>query len=255
MSRTYRAGLAEVSVIAVAWLAAPSAASRADPLPAGAARVVELFTSQGCPKCPPADRLVGDLAREPGTIALSYAVNYWDYAGWHDTLAAPEFAERQHAYAAARGDRLIFTPQAIVDGRAVEPGADREAILRDMSAPREPAAALEVPLGLTETGGTLHIAIGAVVGPGAPVTTAQVLVARVVREMTVRIDRGANSGRSITYTNAVRAMRNLGTWAGKPETFDLLELAGDGEGYVVLLQAGTPDKPGVILAAAQTSPR
>ena len=140
VSRTYRACLAGLTGIALAGLAAPPLAGRADPLPAGSTRVVELFTSQGCPKCPPADRLVGDLARERGTIALSYAVNYWDYAGWHDTLAAPEFAERQHAYAAVRGDRLIFTPQAIVDGRAVEPGADREAILRDMSAPREPDA-------------------------------------------------------------------------------------------------------------------
>ena len=118
-----------------------------------------------------------------------------------------------------------------------------------------------MPLVLTETGGTLHIAIGAVAGPRAPAQaqtaqiTAQVLVVRVVREMTVQIDRGANSGQSITYTNAVRALHSLGTWTGRPETFDLLELAGDGEGYVVLLQAGTADKPGVIFAAAQTSPR
>ena len=250
MSRKCGSAVGLAAGVAALVLAGLAPATRADPLPSGATRVVEMFTSQGCPRCPPADRLVDDLAHEPRTIALSYGVDYWDYAGWHDTLAAPEFSRRQHAYAAARGDRLIFTPQAIVDGRAVEPGADRLAIVRDMSALHAAGEALRVPLDLTETGGVLHIAVGA--APAGAAAPGQVLVLRVLHSETVQIDRGANSGQSITYTNAVRAMRSLGAWTGKPETFDLVELKGDDEGYVVLLQAGTQDRPGVILAAAQT---
>lgn len=210
-------------------------------------RVIELFTSQGCPKCPPADRLIAELAHQPGTIALSYAVDIWDFEGWRDTLASPSFTERQQAYAAARGDRQVFTPQAIVDGIASEPGADRAAILRDASAQ---AGEMRVPLDLSEGDGTLHIQLGAAApAAGGP---AGVYVLRVAREKTVKIDRGANSGRSETYTNVVRAIRRIGEWSGAPRHFDMLELEGDGEGYVVLVQAGPADKPGAILAAGKT---
>lgn len=215
-------------------------------------RVIELFTSQGCPKCPPADQLVTAFARQPRTIALSFAVNYWDYIGWKDTLASPAFTQRQHAYAAARGDRRIFTPQAIIDGIGVEPGADEAAILRDTVTLAGRDGAMSVPLTLTETDGTLHIDIGA--KPNRPKDgAAGVYVLRVARAKTVRIDRGANSGRSVTYTNVVRAISRIGDWAGKSARFDILELKGDDEGYVVLLQTGTPDRPGAILAAAKTA--
>ncbi len=217
-------------------------------------RVIELFTSQGCPKCPAADRLITDLAAEPHTIALSYAVNYWDYAGWHDTLASPASTRRQHAYAAARGDRLIFTPQAIVDGIAVEPGADEAAIQRDMATLSAGGTAIRVPLDLSEHGGMLHIELGAALPDAKPDSVSgNVYVLRVARATTVDIDRGANSGTSVTYTNIVRAMSQVGAWIGQPVSFDMLELKGDGEGYVVLLQAGARDKPGRILAAAKTA--
>ena len=212
-------------------------------------RVVELFTSQGCPRCPPADRLITDLAREPKTIALSYSVNTWDFAGWHDTLAEPVFTRRQHAYAAARGDRRIFTPQVIVDGVAVEAGADRPAIQRATDTLAGSADVMHVPLDLSETGGRLHIAVGAAPAGGA---SASILILRVARQKTVDIDRGANSGQSVTYTNAVRALQKIGEWTGEPKSFDLVELKAEDEGYVVLLQAGTQDKPGAILAAAKT---
>ena len=185
-----------------------------------ATRVIELFTSQGCPKCPPADRVITDLASEPHTIALSYAVNYWDYSGWHDTLASPAFTRRQTDYAASRGDRRVFTPQAIVDGIDVEPGADKAAILRDTTALGANGSALRVPLGLSESGGMLHIALGAdpsaAPGSTAGSTAGSVYVLRVARAATVKIDRGANSGRSVTYTNAVRAMSRVGEWTGRP---------------------------------------
>ena len=92
--------------------------------------MVELFTSQGCSSCPPADALLVDLARQPDIVALSLPVNYWDYLGWKDTLAHVAFTERQKAYAHARSDRQVFTPQMIVNGKKsshrLRPGADRE---------------------------------------------------------------------------------------------------------------------------------
>ena len=231
----------------------PPASSAAQTPPGGtrlgvSSRVVELFTSQGCPKCPPADRVIADLAHEPSTVAVSYAVNTWDFSGWRDTLASPSFTERQAAYAAARGDKRIFTPQAIVDGVAAEPGADREAILRDAAA----HAAMRVPLDLSEGDGTLHIQLGQWGGEAGGMAQAGIYVLRVLRTKTVQIDRGANSGRSETYTNVVRAIHRIGEWRGAPKHFDVLELKGDDEGYVVLVQSGPPEKPGAILAAGKT---
>src|ERR687884_289212 len=86
--------------------------------------VVELFTSQGCSSCPPADAMLGELARRPDVIALSLPVDYWDYLGWKDTLAQPAFSARQRAYAGARGDRQVYTPQVIVNGATPCVGSD-----------------------------------------------------------------------------------------------------------------------------------
>ena len=244
-ARSAAAALLLACAPALAQLRAP------DVTQVGPTRVIELFTSQGCPKCPPADRLIADLAKEPDTIALSFAVNYWDYIGWKDTLASPAFTARQHAYAAARGDRLIFTPQAIVGGRRAEPGADKAAILRDMRSLAERQGTKRVPISVAETGGSLQVHIGGGV-EGAVRDPVGVYILRVARAKTVQIARGENSGRSVTYTNVVRAMNKLGDWSGSAVDFHMLELKGDDEGYVVLLQAGSPDKPGTILAAAKT---
>ena len=213
--------------------------------------MIELFTSQGCPKCPPADRLITDLSRQPGTIALSFAVNYWDYIGWKDTLASAVSTRRQRAYAVARGDGLVYTPQVVVDGVDAHPGADRGAILKASEGRKGDNPSLSVPLSLTEAGGMLKIAIG--VGGAADPGPVGVYVLRVVHTKTVEIGRGENSGKSLTYTNIVRAMDRIGEWNGQPQSFDIRELKGDDEGFVVLLQAGTPDRPGPILAAAKTS--
>ena len=78
--------------------------------------VVELFTSQGCSSCPPADKILGELAKDPSVIALSMPIDYWDYLGWKDTLADARFSARQKAYSQVRGDREVYTPQAVVNG-------------------------------------------------------------------------------------------------------------------------------------------
>ena len=217
-----------------------------------AVHVIELFTSQSCAKCPPADRLIADFARDPDTIALSFPVNYWDYSGWKDTLASPAFTARQHSYAAARGDRRIFTPQAIVDGIGVEPGADRAAILQASAALARRSETMIVPIDLSESDGHLRVDIG--VGAkesGDP--SVGIYILRVAKQKVVQIGRGENSGRTVTYTNVVRAMRRVGEWTGQPEHFDVIELKEPDEGYVVLLQTGPPDRLGAILAAAKTA--
>jgi len=94
--------------------------------------VVELFTSQGCSSCPPADARLAELARRPDVIALTLPVDYWDYLGWKDTLAQPEFSVRQRAYSHGRGDRAVFTPQMVVNGMAACVGSDKAAIERAM---------------------------------------------------------------------------------------------------------------------------
>lgn len=220
--------------------------ARANPTPPS---VVELFTSQGCPKCPPADRLIAEFAARPGTIALSYPVSLWDFEGWKDTLASSAFTQRQRGYAATRGDRQIFTPQAIIDGVGVEPGADRDAILRDVAAIVGRGGAMSVPMTLAEGRGRLVIDIDAKAGSDP----AGVYVLRVAHEKVVEIGHGENSGRKVTYTNVVRAIAHVGDWHGDPWHFELPELEETGEGYVVLLQTGDPGRPGRILAARKTA--
>ena len=90
--------------------------------------VVELFTSQGCSSCPPADKIIGELAKDPNVIALSMPIDYWDYLGWKDTLADSRFSARQKAYSQMRGDRDVYTPQVIVNGSAHVIGSDRAGI-------------------------------------------------------------------------------------------------------------------------------
>lgn len=211
------------------------------------ASVVELFTSQGCSSCPPADHLLSALAREPDVVALSFPIDYWDFIGWRDTFASPVFTARQKAYATARGDGRIYTPQAVIDGLVDAVGSDKAQIERAIKMNRGREGALTVPIHLAELRDVLHIDIGA--GPGA---SAGVYVLRVIRSQTVVIGRGENSGRSVTYTNVVRAIHKIGEWNGVARSYELTKLKGDDEGYVVLLQKGPEDRPGAILAAAKS---
>src|SRR5579871_4874003 len=106
--------------------------------------VVELFTSQGCSSCPPADRLLGELAKDPSVVAMSLPIDYWDYLGWKDTLASPANSARQHAYARYRGDREIYTPQVVVNGKVHVPGGDEAAIEQAIAQTRHDRGTLSV---------------------------------------------------------------------------------------------------------------
>ena len=117
---------------------------RADPR-----AVVELFTSQGCSSCPPADKIIGDLAKDPSIIALSMPIDYWDYLGWKDTLADSRFSARQRAYSHMRGDRDVYTPQAVINGSAHVIGSDRAGIEGAISDTKKAEGVMSVPVSMT----------------------------------------------------------------------------------------------------------
>ncbi|MCB1497176.1 MAG: DUF1223 domain-containing protein [Bauldia sp.] len=211
--------------------------------------VVELFTSQGCSSCPPADALIADYAKRDDVLALSYPVDYWDYLGWKDTLANHENTERQRSYAAARGDRQVYTPQVVVNGREHMVGSNRSAI--DGAIDRL-AGSLSVPITLTAGSDTTKVTIGSA-NVGTP-DKGMIWLAMYDDPVTVPIARGENSGRSITYTNVVRKLRPIAMWKGEEMTVELPKselMHADVSRCAVILQTELPDGlPGPILGAA-----
>jgi hypothetical protein len=210
--------------------------------------VVELFTSQGCNACPPADELLARLAKDPGIVALSLHVDYWDYLGWRDRFGRPENTKRQKLYAKAHHARSIYTPQIIVQGRWRTVGSDEIEVLNAIAAAR----AQIVPV--TRTLLTLPDRVELRIRPLAEVRFEKNGVLHLVsydRPQTVRIERGENEGREITYINVVRDWMQLGVWDGREEAVYSAPLPVMGQGVAVLLQDGTA---GPILAAARVEP-
>lgn len=214
----------------------------------GVTSVVELFTSQGCSSCPPADRLLESMARAPDFLGLSFPVDYWDYLGWRDTLASPTNTDRQRAYAAARGSDQVYTPQAIIDGLADAIGSDQADIEQQMRNTRGHDGAMTVSIRMTEEQGMVQIAVGA-----GPQTAAGVYLLRVLKSKAVAIGRGENIGSTVTYTNVVRTMKKIGDWNGAAQSFEVADSKGEDEGTVVLVQKGSEAHPGAILAAAKSA--
>jgi hypothetical protein len=214
--------------------------------------VLELFTSQGCSSCPPADRLLGELANDSSIIALSLPLDIWDYLGWKDTLALAGHSARQRAYAEERGDRQVYTPQMVVNGSVHVLGSDRAAIERAMVQTKRNVAVMSLPVLVSVGGGDLTVAIKGVPA-GEPV--GEVWLCPLSTAIAVAIGRGENRGRSVTYHNVVRSWRKLGNFDGSDSTWttplDQIE-KDDIDGAAVLVQEGTREKPGVILGAAST---
>lgn len=247
--------LASVWAIAAAPLLLMGSASRGEPaaqIELGAPAVVELFTSQGCSSCPPADKLLASYARGRDVIALSLPVDYWDYIGWKDTFASPAFSARQKAYAVKRGDGHVYTPQVVVDGLRHAVGSDLNALRAMVKESFGHKGALKVSIAAKLEGDKLVCNLGAA-APGAP-AKAGLWLYRISGSREVSIGRGENRGRKVVYVNVVRSMHKAGEWAGKPVRIEIPAEAlkrGDGDGWVLLLQAGDIDRPGVILAAAK----
>src|SRR6476646_3078322 len=133
----------------------------ATPAHADPRAVIELFTSQGCSSCPPADKLLGELAKDPSVIALSLPIDYWDYLGWKDTLADSRFSARQKAYSHMRGDRDVYTPQAIVNGAAHVIGSDRARIEGAIKDTKKADGVMSVPISMTLAGKQINISVAA----------------------------------------------------------------------------------------------
>jgi hypothetical protein len=216
--------------------------------------VLELFTSQGCSSCPPADKVLGEFAKDASVIALSLPINIWDYLGWKDTLALPGHAVRQRAYAKMRGDRQVYTPQVVVNGDAHVLGSDRAAIEQAIAQTGHNAAIMSVPVLLSTTQGDLTVTVKA--APGAQ-AHGEVWLCPLATAVAVAIGRGENGGLTITYHNVVRSWRKVGDFAGTDSTWRIplsdIEHHSSVDGAAVIVQEGTRAEPGIVLGAAVTS--
>lgn len=204
--------------------------------PAAQPVVVELFTSQGCSSCPPADALAEKLAKDRAVLVLSRPVTYWDRLGWKDTLASPANTALQRAYAARGFDKNgVYTPQIVVDGRGGTVGS-RESAVRKLVAQAAQADKPMLEIG-RKPGGDFAVTVA-----GASGGTGELVLAALRSRITVGIGSGENGGRKVTYTNVVRHERKLGDWNGGDATFALpaadLKRAG-ADRYALLLR-----KPG-----------
>jgi hypothetical protein len=211
--------------------------------------VIELFTSQGCSSCPPADKLAADYARDPSVIMMSLAVDYWDYLGWKDTLALSGHSNRQRAYAKVRGDRQVYTPQAVIDGALHAVGSDKPAI--EQAIRKERDQALTLPVTMTQDGDKLSVQVPASKDEHGQ---AEVWLCPITRSVPVTISRGENNGHTFTYTNVVRRWIKLGDWSGKAESFDVsIKDFQDGQidSAAVVVQSGIASAPRLMLGAAQ----
>jgi hypothetical protein len=210
--------------------------------------VIELFTSQGCSSCPAADLLLGELSRDPTLVPLSLSVEYWDYLGWKDTLALPGHTQRQRGYAKSRGDRQVYTPQAVVNGVVHAIGSDRAAIDRAITQSRGDASTMAVTVTLSDADGRITV--------GLPDSTegayGEVWLCGVKRATAVEVSRGENRGRTLTYHNVVRGWHKLGDWGGKSASFTVSrsDLKGGVDEAAVIVQERPNGVPGRVLGAA-----
>lgn len=195
--------------------------------------VIELYTSQGCSSCPPADALLHDLAARDDVVALALHVDYWDYIGWKDSFANAAYSERQRAYARRAGRSMVYTPQMIINGADHVVG-NRPMDVADLI-DRHRKAQGTVGLMLQRSGGTLTISAEAVRLAKAPVT---VQLLHYTPKSTVKITRGENAGRTLSYANVVTELTVLGQWNGKKPLRLSAPLAGDQAAVVLVQQAG-----------------
>lgn len=210
--------------------------------------VVELFTAQGCSGCPDANRTLEAVANAPGVIALTYGVGYWDYLGWSDTFAKPEFAARQQAYRQALKLRNVSTPQVVIDGRRQVSGARSPELQAAIDA--EAAARLHPPeIEFRETGDRVGV------GSGRPPRGGAEILAVIYQPglQTVEVRQGDNRGQQVRHVNVVREVRRLGDWSGRPVLFALPGDSSSEDNVVVLVQAKADRR--ILSAARRAEPR
>jgi hypothetical protein len=193
--------------------------------------VVELFTSQGCSSCPPADAYLAELASRPNVLALAFHVDYWDDLGWRDRFGLSESVERQRAYARALHLSTVYTPQIVIDGRRDFVGSDRSRIEHALADSRG-----GTPVAISVRDGAILIDLRAQDTTGA----CDVMLVAYQRRAVSAIGRGENAGRTLTESNIVRAVRRLGAWEGRAEQFQApIESLPSGVTHVAVLVQST----------------
>ena len=254
--RRYSVGVVAATLIAVAAIFVPSWSGdpvrAADPPAGNMPVIVELFTSQGCSSCPPADAFLGELAGRPDVLALAMHVDYWDYIGWKDPFAKRTYTERQRDYARSLWQRFVYTPQMVVDGRYQDVGSDRHAINKLIERARadkakQPLVQIarvdEPKADESDAGPPAKVRVESIGFRG----TASVWLALYDREHRTDVPRGENAGRRLVDYNVVREFRRIGTFDGRPVTLalELGDLVGRHDAGVVFVQQ---DGTGPILS-------
>jgi hypothetical protein len=227
----------------------------AQPASAEPRAVIELFTSQGCSSCPEADKLLGEIAKDPSVIAVSLPIDYWDYLGWKDTLADPKFTARQKAYSKIRGDRQIYTPQVVVNGKLHALGSDRESIERAIKDSSGKYGVMSVPVKVSVAKGQITVAVPESSNANH---TGEVWICSIAKEVPIAVGRGENKGKEVIYHNVVRNWLKVGDWTGKAAmwTVPIENLNSQGvDGAIAYVQEGNRDRPGVMLGATYSALR
>ncbi|MDE0539179.1 MAG: DUF1223 domain-containing protein [Rhodospirillales bacterium] len=198
--------------------------------------VVELFTSQSCYSCPPAEEYLGELANRKDLIALEYHVDYWDdlvygRAGkWKDRFSKREYTDRQRGYAGRLPKGQVYTPQMVIDGRAFEVGSRRGAVRRTLKrVAKERSERLDVQV--TPAAAGLAVSVTGEAKPGGGIW-----FVRFIRKQTTRVLRGENHGKTLTNFNIVTELKRIGDWAGAPVSVTLPAGLADGQGCAILVQ-------------------
>lgn len=204
--------------------------------------IIELYTSQGCSSCPPADALLTQLAERDDVIALALHVDYWDYIGWKDNFGDPAHTTRQNGYARAAGATTIYTPQMVIGGVDHVIGSKPMEVMDNLRAHQARDAQTQVHL--SRSGETLSIKAAPFTRSAAPMI---VQLVRYLPEQTVQINRGENAGKAIQYSNIVSSWQNLARWDGTSDLSISASVPG-ADAIVVILQQ---DRHGPIVAAAE----
>jgi hypothetical protein len=176
--------------------------------------VVELFTSEGCSSCPPADALLAKLAARPEVLALSFHVDYWDRLGWKDPFSSPEATRRQHRYAELLGLATVYTPQIVVDGKWEAVGSDRGEVEHALDAARRESA--EVPVALAVDHGRAQITLG----PSGQSVAGAVLLIGYDRRHVSAVARGENGGRTLAHVDVVRSVEEVAKFTGQASAIE-----------------------------------
>jgi hypothetical protein len=210
---------------------------------AGEPVLVELFTSQGCSSCPPADRYLGELAGHADIVALAFHVDYWDYIGWQDKFARPEHTARQRDYRDALDLRTLYTPQMVIDGRYDAVGSDRSKVEASIEVAGQTA---KLPVSLSTAAGKLRISMPA--ATSAPASPASLWLALYHRRIETPVTRGENAGATLVEYNIVRELKRIDSWTGAAVDLALdVDMSDGNTGCAVFVQL---DGNGPVLGVA-----